>query len=338
MKVKIENVFNKPKTIGIMSDVNEGKSNLIYHLIDELKQYGKFNLYIYGLRNMIGNAREIFSVAELEKIKNSIIIVDECFSLFDLDNRKCRKQIENTLRLINHNNNILVLVGVPENFKKFISGKLDMIFFKRVSYSDLINGSSAKNVVMNYKGVESGSTILDIEVGKTLLFDGWGYEMLDVPYMREYDSKKSNKQIVTKKVQKVFVKKFKKQSRGRKMEEKERRLYNSVNEIVQDGEIEVLEEELDNLAVELFDSENNYNNCDKTSNQKVNTLEEIKKNISIALKGIKENTDNCSSCGKALQDDDFITESNRVPYGDTYADEQVIVGCVCSKCGEEEDY
>ena len=37
--------------------------------------------------------------------------------------------IENTLRLINHNNNILLLCGLPKNFKKIIAGKIDEFTF-----------------------------------------------------------------------------------------------------------------------------------------------------------------------------------------------------------------
>ena len=100
-------LFDKPKVIGICADVNQGKSMLLYNMINDLKGY-HFSLYTYGLRLDVPEAIRVHSVAELEGIENSIIIIDELSSLFDLDNRKVKKQIENTLRLINHNNNILI--------------------------------------------------------------------------------------------------------------------------------------------------------------------------------------------------------------------------------------
>lgn len=199
---RIMDIFNKPKIIGICGDVNSGKSNLIYYVIHSLKAAGDFKLYTYGLRNKIKEAKKIHSVNEMERIKNSILIVDEMFSLFDLDNRKVKGQIEKTLRLINHNNNILVLCGVGENFKKFISGKVDIMMYLKITFDDLINGSKVKNVLKQYKGIEAGTTLLDLRPDQTLLYDGLHYTLFDVPYMKEYDSKAANKEIVVKNVHK----------------------------------------------------------------------------------------------------------------------------------------
>ena len=116
--------------------------------------------------------------------------------------------IEKTLRLINHNNNILILAGLPENYKKFISAKLDMIFFKKCTLSDFINGSRLKNIVTSYKGNELGSAVLNLNIDKALLFDGRHFNVIHVPYYKKYDSKKNNEDILkrTKKRSKKRVK------------------------------------------------------------------------------------------------------------------------------------
>ena len=44
-------------------------------------------------------------VRELERARDSLIFLDEFYTLFDLDDRKKKRQIERTFRLINHNNN-----------------------------------------------------------------------------------------------------------------------------------------------------------------------------------------------------------------------------------------
>lgn len=196
-------LFNKPKIISLIADVNQGKSMFLYNLIKNIKQNHTFNLYYYGLREDIVGAQRVESIAEIETITNSIIIADEFGSLFDLDNRKVKVIIENSLRLINHNNNVLLIAGVPENFKKFISGKTDVFIFKKTSLADLINGSRAKEMVMSYKGKERGSAVLNIPLNQALVYDGKHYSLWDVPYLPQYDTKKDNQPILTPKVRTV---------------------------------------------------------------------------------------------------------------------------------------
>ena len=192
--MKIKDIFSKPRIVAICANTNEGKSNLIYHLLEEIKDYD-FKLYSYGLRNDLGE-QKIYSIEELESIENAIIFVDEFFSLFDLEDRKKRKLIENSLRLINHNNNVLILSGLPENFKKFISGKLDIIFFKKCTLADFINGSRIKNIFLSYKGKELGSAVLNLKIDEALCYDGTHYNKINVPYYKKYDTKRQNERIL----------------------------------------------------------------------------------------------------------------------------------------------
>lgn len=190
----ITKLFNKPRVIGIVGDVSSGKSNFIYSLITELKKEYKFNLYTYGLKFNLGEDK-IYSVEELETIKNSIIIIDEFVSLWDISDRKKRKLIEKSLRLISHNNNILVLVGLPENFVKYISSRCDMIIYFKCTIADFINGSRAKNVCLSYRGSELGSSMLDLNKDECILYD-WNYSKIKVSYLDEFDSKKNNRPII----------------------------------------------------------------------------------------------------------------------------------------------
>lgn len=196
----IENIFNRPKIIGVVADVNQGKSMLLYHIIHTTLQKYNFNLFTYGLRLNVSGAQQVYSVAELETIQDSVIIVDELSSLFDLDNRKVKAMVENTLRLINHNNNILILCGTPENFKKFISGKLDEIFYKKTTLADMINGSRVKNVINMYRGYEKGSEVLNIPINEALHYaivdKKPTYKHIAIPYYGQYDTKKDNKSIL----------------------------------------------------------------------------------------------------------------------------------------------
>lgn len=195
---ELEQLFKDPKVIGICANANEGKSNLIYYLLHSLKANYNFKTYAYGLRIDMPNVTKVNSVPELEQIRNSIIFIDEMSSLFDLDNRKIKNQVENMIRLIYHNNNVLVLSGLGENFKKFISSKLHIIIYKKVLIADLINGSAVKNHLLDYKGYELGSTVLNLQKGEALIYDGH-YKKIDIPYMAEYDTKASNENILHRK-------------------------------------------------------------------------------------------------------------------------------------------
>lgn len=197
--MKKENLFTKPKIIAIAGDVNQGKSMLLYHILDRAMQKYTFNLYYYGLHINIPDAVQVFSIAELENVKNSIIIIDELSSLFDLDNRKNKKIIENSFRLINHNNNIVLLCGTPENFKKFLSAKVDEIIFKQVTIADCVNGSRLKDVLIRYRGKERGSEVLSLPKNKALRWDGKHYHIIDVPYYEKYDTKAQNPDILVRK-------------------------------------------------------------------------------------------------------------------------------------------
>lgn len=210
----IYKLFNKPKLIGIVSDVNNGKSMLTYNIIEELKDRFTYTLVTYGLKVDIKGERKINSVEELETIRDCIIFLDEFTSLIDLDNRTQKRQVENTLRLINHNNNILVLIGVPENFKKFISNKLDCVIYKKVTFGDFINGSTIKKRILSYRGAEKGSAVLNLQVGEAIIFDGSSYNNIFVPYIPKYDTKSKNIKLLRKNVKK------KKQTKIKKREDK----------------------------------------------------------------------------------------------------------------------
>jgi len=194
---KLLELFTSPKLIGVTGDADSGKSNLLYYVIKALRNQYNFNLYSYGLRVNVLDEHKIYSVEQLEIIHNSVIIIDEFASMFDIDDRKEKKQIEQTLRLIFHNNNVVMLCGLPENFKKFIASKLDAVVFKRCALGDFINGSRVKKIAFNYRGYELGAAVLNVEVDKAIVYDGSFYHKVSVPYIEEGDTKKNNVEILS---------------------------------------------------------------------------------------------------------------------------------------------
>jgi hypothetical protein len=195
---KIENLFNNPKVIALAGDVNTAKSNILYYFISELKKSFNFNLFSYGLKSNLGETK-IYSLEEAELIKDSVVIIDEVASLLDLDDRKKRRSIERTFRLIAHNNNIIILSGIPENYKKFLCGKISIYLFTKSTIGDFINGSRYKTICLNYKGEELGSAVLNMPLGSMLLFDGKHYHKFKIPYLPKFDSKRDNPNILSRK-------------------------------------------------------------------------------------------------------------------------------------------
>jgi hypothetical protein len=193
---KILSLFVSPKLIGIVGDANSGKSNLLYFVISQLRETYSFGLYTYGLRAHVVGEQKIYSVEQLEVIHDSIIIIDEFASMFDIDDRREKKQIEQTLRLIFHNNNVVLLCGLPENYKKFIASKLDAVIFKRCALGDFINGSRVKKIAFNYRGYELGAAVLNVENNSAIVYNGSFYHRVRVPYIEATDTKASNAPIL----------------------------------------------------------------------------------------------------------------------------------------------
>jgi len=195
----ILDLFNEPKLIGLIGDANSGKSNMLYWIVKALRDRYHFGLYTYGLRAYMQDEQKIYTVEELETIHDSIILIDEFASLFDVDDRKQKRQIENTLRLIFHRNNVVLFCGLPENYKKFVASKLDAIIYKQCVIGDFINGSRTKAKVMDYTGYERGSAMLSLDVSNAIVWDGTHYYKVTIPYIPEGDTKINNADILKKK-------------------------------------------------------------------------------------------------------------------------------------------
>lgn len=195
--IDLAKLFSEPKILGICGDSDSGKSNLAHDIIKKISQTNTFTLYTYGFRcNPEIRSTQIFTLAELEMITDSVIFIDEILNLFNLNDRKCKESIEKTLRLIHHNNCVVALIGLPENFKKFISAKLSAIFFKRSTLADFILGSRIKNIVYNFSGDIRGNSLLNLKDSEVLFWDGLHYFMYSVPYHVVFDRKMLNKPLL----------------------------------------------------------------------------------------------------------------------------------------------
>lgn len=195
--MNIEDVFLTRGVVGIVGDRDSGKSNLLYYVMQRLREKYAFNLYSYGLRVNVGE-KKIHSVRELERIENGVVFVDEFPTLFNLENRKVWQAVQNTFQFISHKNIVLVLCGLPENYHKFVSAKLDTVVYKRCTIADFINRSKVKNTVDLLSHEYKGSEILGIPNNKAIIYyRNELHDDINIPYVEQYDTKKNNKPIFT---------------------------------------------------------------------------------------------------------------------------------------------
>ncbi len=191
--MKIERILKNDVSM-LTARSNEGKTMLLCNIIKEYEKKYNGVVWAFGMKEELVEKlkiKQFSSLIELEEIKNAIIIIDEIGIIFDLENRKKKKQIDNTLRMINHNNNKLLLTGLPTDFKKYLCGKVKCFLFKALKISDLINGSDAKEIVNQYNGIEKGAFILNIPKDKVLCYDG-NFWKENVKYNKEFDTKTNN--------------------------------------------------------------------------------------------------------------------------------------------------
>ena len=197
---KILSLFDRPKVISLIGSVHSGKSLSFFDFYEKLASVARFSLYTYGFQTDIPGEQKVYGIEELEQISDSVIMLDEVNSLFDLDKRSNKAEVENFLRLIHHRNNVLLLGALPDTMKKFLSNKTDVFIFKKCVIGEFIQGSSAKKAVMGYsgskEGIMRGTAVLSVPVDKALVYDGKHYDHLHIDYHAQYDTKAANKPIV----------------------------------------------------------------------------------------------------------------------------------------------
>jgi hypothetical protein len=196
----------------LVGQTNTGKTMLLADMMVEYTKTYTSQVYCFGLKKQITDKLypdivPFNSVLEMERIRDSIIFVDEVGALFDLDNRKQARLIDHTFRHITHQNNKIVLSGLPTDFKKFLSAKADCFMFTSLTISDLINRSETQVILKLYKGEGVGSQVLHLPVGEVLCWSRpkgnkleLGFWIDTFKYYKKFDTKRKNSDLFQKKV------------------------------------------------------------------------------------------------------------------------------------------
>lgn len=181
----------------LIGQSNSAKSSFLYTLIKEYKEQYNGEVFTFGLHKIVGN-RTFNSLPELEKIRNAIVIIDEVKLLIDISDRRNRRKIENMFRTISHKGNKVLLSGLPSDFPRYICSKSRVFLYKSLVVSDLINGTKAKDHVLDYCGPEKGEYTLELMPENVLCFDG-RYWKEEFKYNPLFDTKKENVSLFVKK-------------------------------------------------------------------------------------------------------------------------------------------
>ena len=191
-KIDVQRILKNDLTIAL-ARTNEGKTSFLCELITQYQKDYAGKVYAFGLHPELVKKLDIipfFSLLELENISSSIIVLDEIGKLFDMEDRKKRKLIENTLRLVVHRGNKLLASGLPTDFKKFLCAKATCFLYKSLEFADLINGSKAKDILLHYENNEMGAYGLHLPKNQVLCYDG-SFWKEQFNYNPEFDTKKN---------------------------------------------------------------------------------------------------------------------------------------------------
>lgn len=114
--------------------------------------------------------------------------------------------------------------------------------------------------------------------------------------------------------------------------------YMKIRKEVKEGlEIEGVDFDVDELALELFNHESNYQNADVTSGMTCYTEGEITTAIEEVLKALKGDSNRCSDCGCLLKDEDYKTiYEDRGEFWGQSSVEEITTGYTCSSCRHKE--
>ena len=181
---------------------NEGKTMAACNIITQYAAKYTRDICTFGLKPSIVeqlNVKQFWSIREMEKIQDSIIIADEAGDLLNVVNRKQHEEMLKTLRAVAHQNNIIVLISLPFDFKKIFAAQARCFLYKGMNIQELINGSLIKSTLMEYKGPALGAYRLNIPKNKILCHDEKGFWMDDVAYIKNLDTKLHNLNLFKKK-------------------------------------------------------------------------------------------------------------------------------------------
>lgn len=189
--------------IGVVADKNQGKSNMLYQMIEIVKRDAP-ETKVVGFRLLIKvpGVLMLNSLVELAKIRDSFIIIDELKTIVDMDNRAEVGELLKLLQTLYHSNNTLVLCGLAHNFNGKISGEVEAWIFKQTTMISVIKRSNLDYVLreLSHEGqAHKNKYVLTMPINGAVVYHpymdkNWHY--INIPYLAPYDTKKDNEPVI----------------------------------------------------------------------------------------------------------------------------------------------
>ena len=203
----LEDLLRDPtiRVIWLVGDKNTGKSCVLYNICDIVKRKAP-ETKIVGFRMQIAFPGMLMlnDMTELSLVRNSIICLDELKTFVDTDNRTEFNDFMSILQTLYHpyRNNIIILSGLAHNYNGKLSGELDTVIFKQTTMISIIKRSMLDNILKGFKqqgGITKDKYMLSIEKNEALIYNPKmekRWHNITVPYLKQYDVKKDNPQVI----------------------------------------------------------------------------------------------------------------------------------------------
>ena len=192
----LKKIFGDCRIVALAGEKNSGKTN---NLIAMLKDYKKAPIYAYGLPkeaiDYLG-AKEISSLRQLVHKRDCVIVLDE-FQKLRLNDRRYKDELNDFVDFVYHNN-VYVILCSPNirEFNTIIGSVIEKWLLKNVALDMCVNGSQLKKVINGYKGRYKVLNAIDIPKNELLVINNEEEIVLKLPYIKEIDNKKDNKEIL----------------------------------------------------------------------------------------------------------------------------------------------
>lgn len=182
----------KNRIVGIAGAKHSGKTTTLIHFINYVQKFStpKVAYFFHEdyKQTVQGIDKFINSIDELLDVRDSFIFIDEFKTLFNSDDRHQKETIERVFSMLEHNNNIIVLCGLPSYYNQYISKMVNCWVLKQIKFSECVNGSDLKKYAIGIRGELNGGVGLNIPVSKAFT----PYGLIDIDYQQASD-KKSNR-------------------------------------------------------------------------------------------------------------------------------------------------
>lgn len=198
----LKQAFADKRIIALAGEKNTGKTNNIIFMVRQFREENPdVPIFSYGLPPSVQrylskfDVWEISSMNHLIKKKNCLIILDE-FQKMKLNDRRFKDLQDEFVDFVYHNN-VWVLLSSPNlrEFNSVIGSFIERWMLKDVKLSSCINGSQLKRAIDSYKGSYRTLSSVSVPKDEILVLNDDIELVLRCGYVKEADSKNTNKSI-----------------------------------------------------------------------------------------------------------------------------------------------